>query len=84
MLVGLVQHTAFNIAVSQQTNKSFVALTHNSVNAGLSLPPPPSGGGRPSCGGGVFFADVRFRGVISLVGGVSGGGHPLVGGGPTL
>ena len=32
MLVGLVQHTAFNVAVSQQANKSFVALTRNSVN----------------------------------------------------
>ena len=64
------------------------------VKAGLSLPSPhPLGGGRPSCGGGVFFADVRFRGrggnfacgwgvwggVIRLCVGGGGGGV----GGPT-
>ena len=32
MLVDLVQHTSFNIAISKQGNKSFVVLTHNSVN----------------------------------------------------
>ena len=32
MLVGLVQHTAFNRAVSQHVDKSFIALIHYSVN----------------------------------------------------